>query len=51
MEISISGSGNCRCWVENDLEVRVSGSGSVYYKGDPEKVDARISGSGKVRKL
>lgn len=51
MEISISGSGNCRCWVEGDFEVRVSGSGSVYYKGDPEKVDARISGSGKVRKL
>lgn len=51
MEIDISGSGNCRCWVEGDLEARVSGSGDIYYKGDTKRVDARISGSGKIREL
>ena len=51
LEVHISGSGSCRCWVEGDLEASVSGSGDVFYKGDAKRVDARISGSGKVRKL
>ncbi len=51
LEVHISGSGSCRCWVEGDLEASVSGSGNIYYKGDAQRVDARISGSGKVRKF
>lgn len=49
VEISISGSGNCSCNVTSSLKASVSGSGNVTYLGNPQKVDARVSGSGKVR--
>jgi len=51
MEIGISGSGNCKVNVTGALNARVSGSGDVYYTGDAPRIDARVSGSGKVRKL
>ncbi len=42
-----SGSGDIRLWVTEYLESRISGSGNVWYKGNPQvKVD--VSGSGKV---
>ncbi|HPT20455.1 MAG TPA: head GIN domain-containing protein [Bacteroidales bacterium] len=47
-DISISGSGSCLCNVTGSLKAGVSGSGNVTYIGNP-KVDARVSGSGKVR--
>jgi hypothetical protein len=46
----ISGSGGARITCKEELEVRVSGSGSVYYHGDP-RVNSSSSGSGKVRAL
>lgn len=49
-DISISGSGNAETTATQSLNVRISGSGTVYYKGDPETVDTEISGSGKVIK-
>jgi hypothetical protein len=48
-EISISGSGNCTCAATESIEAHISGSGNITYAGKPEKVDARVSGSGKVR--
>lgn len=48
VDISISGSGNCVVNVTESLRAGVSGSGDVTYIGNP-KVDARVSGSGKVR--
>lgn len=48
-EISISGSGNCSCSVSESIEAHISGSGNVTYTGSPKNVDARVSGSGKVR--
>jgi hypothetical protein len=48
-DIHISGSGNCSCNVKESLVAHVSGSGNVSYSGNPKKVDARVSGSGKVR--
>ena len=33
------------------LNVNISGSGSVYYRGNPPTVNTWISGSGKVTKL
>jgi hypothetical protein len=48
VDISISGSGNCVVNVTESLKAGVSGSGDVTYIGNP-KVDARVSGSGKVR--
>jgi hypothetical protein len=47
-EIHISGSGSCICNVTENLRASVSGSGNVNYVGSP-KVDAHVSGSGKVR--
>ncbi len=50
-KIKISGSGNCRVEVAERLEVDVSGSGNVYYRGDPERVYSNIAGSGNLRRL
>lgn len=44
----ISGSGNIYCSATDKLDVTISGSGSVYYKGTPGSVNANISGSGKL---
>jgi hypothetical protein len=45
-----SGSGTTRVFVNDELEVRISGSGDLFYKGSPA-VNANISGSGRVVKL
>ena len=49
-DIAISGSGEARITVDRKLKVKINGSGSVYYKGDPAAIDNDISGSGKVIK-
>lgn len=48
-DVSISGSGNCLLNATESLKAHVSGSGNVTYTGGAPKVDARVSGSGKVR--
>jgi len=48
---AISGSGSCEIAVEDKIDARISGSGSVYYKGSPDHVNTSASGSGKVRKM
>jgi len=50
-QIEISGSGKCEVNVSQTLDADISGSGSVYYKGNPEKVRSNISGSGRVRRI
>jgi hypothetical protein len=47
--VKISGSGKCKINVGDSLEANISGSGSVYYKGDPDKIRSNVSGSGKVK--
>ena len=47
--VRISGSGKCKINVGDSLEANISGSGSVYYKGDPDKIRSNVSGSGKVK--
>ena len=49
--IRISGSGKCRIHAGDSIEANISGSGSVYYTGDPDRIISNVSGSGKVRKL
>ena len=51
MSISISGSGGASVYATKELDSRISGSGTVRYKGDPDKVSNRSSGSGKLRKM
>lgn len=48
---SISGSGTCEIAVQDKIDARISGSGSIYYKGNPAHVNTTASGSGKVRKM
>lgn len=48
--VKISGSGNAYVTVLDYLKVRISGSGDVYYRGNPSTVDTDISGSGEVHK-
>jgi hypothetical protein len=50
-EVSVSGSGQVRLGTlrQSDLEVTVSGSGSIYADGQVTRLDARVSGSGSAR--
>lgn len=50
-DVTISGSGGVEIHVNKSLDANISGSGSVYYSGNPSKVNSNSSGSGKVRKL
>lgn len=49
-DIDISGSGDAKIKVTENLKARISGSGKIYYSGNPA-IDSKISGSGKVIKL
>jgi carbon monoxide dehydrogenase subunit G len=49
--VRISGSGDVEITVKNELDANISGSGTVSYRGNPDKVNSNASGSGKVRKV
>jgi len=46
--LRVSGSGGITITVLNELDAKVSGSGSVKYKGKPSLEDVKVSGSGTV---
>ena len=50
-DVKISGSGTAKINVTEAINSKISGSGSIRYKGNPLKVRADVSGSGRVRKL
>ena len=50
-QISMSGSGRGSINVEGDLDVKISGSGKVYYLGRPTSFSSNVAGSGTVRKI
>lgn len=47
-DVTIAGSGNAEILVFDELTGAISGSGRVFYKGDPGVVDITITGSGRV---
>lgn len=47
----ISGSGSMEVYAVDLVDASISGSGSVYYRGEPDKVYSHSSGSGKVKKM
>jgi len=49
IKASIAGSGDIRVSVKNEIDATVAGSGSVYYKGNPPKINTKSVGSGSVR--
>ena len=50
-QVEISGSGNCRIQVNNDLMSRISGNGTVHYRGNPKRIINNASGSGALKKI
>ena len=51
VDAAISGSGEAYINLTGDLEGRISGSGDIYYKGNPSSIDSRVSGSGNIQKM
>lgn len=49
--IRISGSGDADVFASTKLDVRVTGSGDVRYKGGVQQVTSNITGSGSVKKM
>jgi len=50
-EVRISSSGDAKVWVTEDLDVHLSSSGDLYYKGDPDQFHHRETSSGDVIKM
>ncbi|MBN2348562.1 MAG: DUF2807 domain-containing protein [Bacteroidales bacterium] len=49
-DVTITGSGKAKVFVTDKLDTRITGSGSVYYKGQP-LINASSTGSGKTISL
>lgn len=49
-DVTISGSGDIKVFCSESLKARVSGSGDIFYKGEPKIKDTKVSGSGKISK-
>ncbi len=45
--VTLKGSGNCRTYSQEKLEVTIQGSGDLFYKGNPN-ITVNITGTGKV---
>ncbi|WP_026770677.1 head GIN domain-containing protein [Asinibacterium sp. OR53] len=50
VKVRISGAGNAKVFADKDLDIHVSGIGSVYYKG-AASITQSISGTGSVHKI
>jgi hypothetical protein len=50
-QIRISGSGNCTVVTNGVIDGHISGSGGIFYKGEPSSVSVTHSGSGRARKI
>lgn len=51
VNVKTSGSGNATVYVQNSLFVTITGSGDVFYKGNPSELNTDISGSGNLVKI
>ncbi|HMC00882.1 MAG TPA: head GIN domain-containing protein [Flavobacteriaceae bacterium] len=49
-EVSVAGSGDAEVVSNKSIKARVAGSGDIAYKGNPEKEDNKVSGSGDISK-
>lgn len=50
VEATVSGSADIKVTANKMLQARVSGSGDITYRGNPEKLDTKTSGSGDISK-
>ncbi len=47
-DVSLAGSGDIEVVSNKNLRARVAGSGDIQYKGNPDKEDTKVSGSGSI---
>ena len=47
----VSGSGNIKVNATKMISAHVSGSGKIYYTGNADEVDTKVSGSGGIEKI
>jgi hypothetical protein len=45
---NVAGSGSVKTTVKSKIKAKIVGSGNIYYKGNPKKVDAKTVGSGDI---
>lgn len=50
VETTVAGSGDAKVYCSNALIARVTGSGDIYYKGNPKTKDSKVIGSGNISK-
>ncbi len=50
VDATVSGSADIKVTANQRIKARVSGSGDIHYKGNPEKVDTKTAGSGDITK-
>ena len=50
VEATVSGSADIQVVANKSIKARVSGSGDISYRGNPSKINTKISGSGSVSK-
>jgi hypothetical protein len=50
VDASISGSADLHVTASEFIKARVSGSGDIRYRGNPAKIDSKVSGSGEISK-
>ena len=48
VDAKVSGSADLSVTANKGIKARVAGSGDITYKGNPEKIDTKISGSGDI---
>ncbi|MFX0557669.1 head GIN domain-containing protein [Maribacter sp. CXY002] len=50
VDATVSGSADIKVTAKKMLKARVSGSGDITYRGNPDKIDTKTSGSGDISK-
>jgi|TARA_B110000967_G_scaffold9992_1_gene9979 hypothetical protein len=49
-DVKVAGSGQAKVVANEILKARVNGSGTIVYKGNPENVNNKTNGSGKIKR-
>ena len=49
-DVSLAGSGDAEVVSHKSIKARVAGSGDIQYRGNPEKEDTKVAGSGSISK-
>lgn len=47
--VSVAGSGDAKVISNESIKARVAGTGDIVYKGNPEKKDTKVAGSGSIK--